>query len=97
MDSGFLVLMKLRLLQSPDVFTHGFAQYIGIDEALSSGLAKINNDKVRLGVDSTNTYSASSAWRKSVRLQSWGYFDNGLLVADFAHVPVKGCGMWPAL
>jgi hypothetical protein len=54
------------------------------------------NGKVRLGVDSTNKYSTTSTGRKSVRLQSWGYFDNGLLVADFAHVPVAGCGMWPA-
>jgi hypothetical protein len=70
---------------------------VGIDEALSSGLAKINDGKVRLGVDSKNTYSKTSSGRKSLRLQSWGYFDNGLLVADFAHVPVAGCGMWPAL
>ncbi|KAF1965701.1 glycoside hydrolase family 16 protein [Bimuria novae-zelandiae CBS 107.79] len=77
-------------------FTGGFAQYVGIDEALSSGLARINNGKVRLGVDSTNTYSTSSTGRKSLRLQSYGYFDNGLLVGDFAHVPVAGCGQWPA-
>jgi hypothetical protein len=51
-------------------------------------------DKVRLGADSTNKYD--SIGRKSVRLQSWGYFDNGLLVADFSHVPEAGCGMWPA-
>lgn len=69
---------------------------MGIDEALNSGLARINDGKVRLGVDSTNTYSTASTGRKSLRLQSWGYFDNGLLVGDFAHVPVAGCGMWPA-
>ncbi|KAJ4295506.1 hypothetical protein N0V90_007519 [Kalmusia sp. IMI 367209] len=83
--------LMIRSLQEPDSsFTNGFAQYVGIDEALSSGLAKINNGKVRLGVDSTNTYSTSSTGRKSLRLQSWGYFDNGLLVADFNHVPVAG-------
>ncbi|KAF9741126.1 hypothetical protein PMIN02_011262 [Paraphaeosphaeria minitans] len=87
---------NFNFIDSADVFTHGFAQYVGIDEALSSGLAKVNNGKVRLGVDSKNTYSATGSGRKSIRLQSWGNFDNGLLVADFAHVPVKGCGMWPA-
>ena len=59
-------------------------------------MAKIVDGKVRLGVDSTNKYSTTSTGRKSLRLQSWGYFDNGLLVADFAHIPVAGCGMWPA-
>ncbi|KAF2449155.1 glycoside hydrolase family 16 protein [Karstenula rhodostoma CBS 690.94] len=87
---------NFTFVNSPDTFTNGFTQYVGIDEALSSGLAKINNGKVRLGVDSKNTYSTTSSGRKSLRLQSYGWFDNGLLVADFNHVPVAGCGMWPA-
>lgn len=77
-------------------FTKGFAQYTGVDEAISSGLYKVVDNKVRLSVDSTNKYSTSSTGRKSIRAQSYGYFDNGLLVGDFAHVPVAGCGMWPA-
>ncbi|CAI6334847.1 unnamed protein product [Periconia digitata] len=88
---------EFQFVESPDTaFTNGFANYVGQDEAVGSGLAKIANNKVRLGVDTTNTYAASSTGRKSVRLQSWGYFDNGLLVADFEHVPAAGCGMWPA-
>ncbi|KAJ4359479.1 uncharacterized protein N0V89_000033 [Didymosphaeria variabile] len=96
-DGANVAQPGFQFINAPDTsFTQGFAQYVGIDEALSSGLAKYNSGKVRLGVDSTNKYSTSSTGRKSVRLQSYGYFDNGLLVADFAHVPVAGCGMWPA-
>ncbi|KAF2679138.1 glycoside hydrolase family 16 protein [Lentithecium fluviatile CBS 122367] len=85
------------LIQEPDSsFTSGFAQYVSKDEALSSGLAKYTDNKVRIGVDSNNTYSLSSTGRKSVRLHSKNTFDNGLLIADFAHLPVAGCGMWPA-
>lgn len=55
------------------------------------------DNKAYIGVDTNNTYELSSTGRKSVRLQSHQSFDQGLLVADFAHVPVAGCGQWPAL
>jgi hypothetical protein len=61
------------------------------------GLAKIVDNKAHVGVDTNNTYDLGSTGRKSVRLQSYGNFDQGLLVADLAHVPVAGCGQWPAL
>jgi len=85
-------------INEPDTsFTQGFAQYVAKDEALSSGLATYTNNKVRIGVDTNNTHPLTSTGRKSVRLHSKQQFDNGLLVADFAHLPVSGCGMWPAL
>jgi hypothetical protein len=85
-------------INEPDTsFTKGFAQYVSQEEALSSGLARYTDQKVRIGVDTNNTYSLDSTGRKSVRLHSKETFDNGLLVADFAHLPVSGCGMWPAL
>ena len=61
------------------------------------GLASIVDNKAHIGVDTNNTYDLGSTGRKSVRLQSYGFFDQGLLVADLAHVPVAGCGQWPAL
>ncbi|PVH95820.1 glycoside hydrolase family 16 protein [Periconia macrospinosa] len=88
---------NFNFVEAPDsAFTNGFAKYVSQDKAESNGLATIADSKVRLGVDTTNNYAASSTGRESVRLQSRESFDNGLLVADFAHIPVSGCGMWPA-
>jgi hypothetical protein len=78
-------------INEPDTsFTSGFAQYTAKDEAMKSGLARYVNGKVRIGVDANNTYSLTSTGRKSVRLHSKKTFDNGLLVADLAHMPVAG-------
>ncbi|KAF1969323.1 hypothetical protein BU23DRAFT_477459 [Bimuria novae-zelandiae CBS 107.79] len=82
--------------QPDSSFTNGFAQYVSKDEATAMGLASIVDNKARIGVDMNNTYELSSTGRKSVRLQSNEMFNRGLLVADFAHVPVAGCGQWPA-
>ncbi|KAF1949778.1 hypothetical protein CC80DRAFT_428416 [Byssothecium circinans] len=62
--------------------------------AQSSYLARYINNKVFLGVD--NTTVSTTKKRNSIRLESKNTFDNGLLVADFDHLPAKGCGMWPA-
>ncbi|CRG83403.1 hypothetical protein PISL3812_00754 [Talaromyces islandicus] len=74
--------------------THGFVDYVDYDTAHSSGLAAIKSGNVYLGVDHTNTYS--SGGRPSTRVESNVYFDHGLLVADFAHMPAQACGVWPA-
>ncbi|KAF2641542.1 hypothetical protein P280DRAFT_426200 [Massarina eburnea CBS 473.64] len=62
--------------------------------ALSTNLARYTNTKqIYLGVDNvTNSINP----RASLRLESKKTFDHGLLVADFAHLPAKGCGMWPS-
>jgi hypothetical protein len=83
-------------VQDADIYNKGFAQYVNKEEALSSGLAKYVDDKVYIGVDAKNTYAEKSTGRHSVRIHSKNTFDNGLLVADFAHLPVAGNGMWPA-
>jgi hypothetical protein len=88
---------SFNFIAQHDDFTSGFAQYVAKDEATSMGLATTNGNKVRLGADTNNTYAADSPGRKTVRLQSKQSYDNGLLIADFAHLPVSGCGMWPAL
>ena len=82
-----------------DVFTKGLALYLPKEEANSLGIARIEDDKVYLGVDTENTSSQEPGegnGRKSVRLEDTQTFDNGLFVADFDHLP-SGCGMWPAL
>ncbi|KAJ4299304.1 hypothetical protein N0V90_004548 [Kalmusia sp. IMI 367209] len=95
--SGSSFFDNFEFINAPDTsFTQGFAQYVSQDEATSLGLASIVDNKAHIGVDTNNTYDLGSTGRKSVRLQSYGFFDQGLLVADFAHVPVAGCGQWPA-
>lgn len=34
--------------------------------------------------------------RRSVRLESRQTFDQGILITDFAHIPIGVCGSWPA-
>lgn len=64
--------------------------------ALSQGLISVNNNQVRLGVDSVNNYTTEDVGRPSVRLTSYQGFTHGLFVADFAHMPASTCGAWPA-
>ncbi|KAF1949775.1 hypothetical protein CC80DRAFT_540051 [Byssothecium circinans] len=84
--------------QGKDTFNHGFTTYADKDTALNSGLATTKDNKVYLGVDTTTVLNPSDPkGRTSVRLQSLHTFGFGLLVADFEHVPAKGCGTRPAL
>lgn len=51
-----------------------------------------------LGVDHDNKVDAKGIQgRKSVRLESKDEFGQGLLIADFEHLPASACGTWPAL
>lgn len=78
-------------INQPDTsFTSGFAQYVDKDFANKSGLAQYVDGKARIGVDTNNTFALDSTGRNSVRLHSKQTFDNGLLVADLAHMPVAG-------
>jgi hypothetical protein len=83
-----------------DKFTNGLALYVPKDEAMNLGLARYQDDQVYLGVDDTSTLDSSTVGsgngRKSVRLEGVQTFDNGLIVADFEHLP-SGCGQWPAV
>jgi Glycosyl hydrolases family 16 len=73
--------------------THGFVQYQSQDAATASGLAKIDGNTVRLGVDNTTTVQGG---RGSVRLESTATYTHGLFIGDFAHMPGSICGIWPA-
>ncbi|EEA27359.1 hypothetical protein TMatcc_004356 [Talaromyces marneffei ATCC 18224] len=74
--------------------TGGFVQYLDYDAASKAGLAKIKSGNVYLGADSTNTYTTGG--RPSTRVTSNVQFDQGLLIADIAHMPGNACGVWPA-
>ncbi len=77
--------------------SNGFVNYLGHADAINQGLAKYVGNQVYLGVDSQNQISESSIGRSSIRLESKHAFNNGLLVADIAHMPGNACGIWPAL
>ncbi|KAF2962838.1 hypothetical protein GQX73_g10731 [Xylaria multiplex] len=90
------------LLDSFSFFTgedpnHGFVKYQSREAALASNLVSIDkSNRVKLGVDSINTYSTSDNGRASVRITSNEDFTYGLFIADFAHMPSSTCGTWPA-
>ncbi|KAI0593865.1 glycoside hydrolase family 16 protein [Biscogniauxia sp. FL1348] len=77
--------------------SNGFVDYQSRDAAVANNLVAVDEfNRVRLGVDSTNTYSISDKGRPSVRLTSNDDFTHGLFIADFAHMPASSCGTWPA-
>ncbi|KAI1756956.1 glycoside hydrolase family 16 protein [Xylaria castorea] len=90
------------LLDSFNFFTgeepsKGFVDYKSREEAVASNLVSIDEfNRVKLGVDSINTYSTSDKGRPSVRITSDDAFTHGLFIADFAHMPSSTCGTWPA-
>jgi hypothetical protein len=75
--------------------TNGAVNYLSRHDALASGLASTPNNQVRLAVDSTAVVDAQVG-RPAVRLEAKTPFDQGLLVADIAHMPGNSCGTWPA-
>ncbi|EXJ94023.1 endo-1,3(4)-beta-glucanase [Capronia coronata CBS 617.96] len=74
--------------------TNGYVNYISQDDATSSGLYKIENGAVYMGVDNTNT--ASGRGRDSIRISSKKSYNHGLIILDLAHMPAGVCGTWPA-
>ncbi|KAI0555480.1 glycoside hydrolase family 16 protein [Xylaria curta] len=90
------------LLNSFSFFTgeepnRGFVDYKGREEAITSNLVSVDEfNRVKLGVDSINTYSTSDKGRPSVRITSDDAFTHGLFIADFAHMPSSTCGTWPS-
>ncbi|KAH6851998.1 concanavalin A-like lectin/glucanase domain-containing protein [Alternaria alternata] len=98
--SNFFDDSSFRFYNGWDKFTHGLAFYVSKEEATELGLARIEDGKVRLGVDTNQVLTPKEPGegygRKSIRLEGVQTFDNGLFIADFDHLP-SGCGMWPAL
>ncbi|UKZ73836.1 hypothetical protein TrVFT333_001489 [Trichoderma virens FT-333] len=78
--------------------SHGFVSYQSRQDAESMGLYHIDERTgvVRLGVDSTNSYSVTDRGRPSIRIESKETYDHGLFIADFLHMPPSECGLWPA-
>ncbi|OAL28501.1 hypothetical protein AYO20_09449 [Fonsecaea nubica] len=74
--------------------TNGYVNYISYDQAQSSGLYKIDNGRVYMGVDSTNV--ASGRGRDSIRISTKKSYNHGLVILDLAHMPAGACGTWPA-
>jgi hypothetical protein len=99
--SNFFDESSFRFYVGNDVFTHGLALYVPKHEAIELGLAKNKDNKVHLGVDTTSKLDSATPGegngRKSVRLEGVRTFDNGLIIADFDHLPAQACGQWPAL
>ncbi|KAI0457780.1 glycoside hydrolase family 16 protein [Xylaria acuta] len=89
------------LLDSFSFFTgeepnNGFVDYKSREEAVASNLVSVDEfNRVKLGVDSINTYSTSDKGRPSVRITSNDAFTHGLFIADFTHMPSSTCGTWP--
>lgn len=82
---------------SSDDPSNGYVDYQNQSAAFSSGLAKITCGKnVMLRADSSLVPAAGVRGRKSVRVEAKDNFTLGLIVADFAHLPAVGCGLWPA-
>ncbi|KAF4634225.1 hypothetical protein G7Y89_g3895 [Cudoniella acicularis] len=74
--------------------TNGTVDYISLEEAQSSGLTRIIDNQVYMGVENSSIISAPNG-RKSIWIESKDSFLHGLLIGDFAHIPGGTCGTWP--
>ncbi|KAF8329334.1 concanavalin A-like lectin/glucanase domain-containing protein [Cantharellus anzutake] len=77
--------------------TNGFVNYVSKDDALSSGLAYVDQATglAVMKIDST-TQLAAGANRNSVRISSTNTYNQGLMLFDIVRMPF-GCSIWPAL
>lgn len=75
--------------------TQGFVQYQSLAQAVDKNLVGYLEDtkSVFMGVDYT---TKDPEGRASVRLESKKTWNQGLLIADIAHMPASTCGSWPA-
>ncbi|KAJ3497017.1 hypothetical protein NLG97_g2220 [Lecanicillium saksenae] len=69
---------------------------------MNAGIARIEDNKIFLGVDATKIadYRGASQvlhGRESVRLESKETWSSGIMIADVEHMPGTTCGVWPAL
>ncbi|EEQ89257.2 endo-1,3(4)-beta-glucanase [Blastomyces dermatitidis ER-3] len=87
---------KFDFWTAPDP-TNGHVKYLSERQARAAGLVKETTMNgypiVRLGVDHTNI---TPTGRPSVRIASKKSYNQGLVIADFLHVPNSTCGIWPA-
>lgn len=87
---------QFNFFTAPDP-TKGFVNYKSMAESKRLGLAKtMGTGATYLGVDTTNKYMDFNTFgRPSTRLESKKIYNEGLFVADIAHMPT-GAGTWPA-
>lgn len=74
--------------------TNGMVTFADRATAISKTLvatAPQANNAIYLGIDSQQKMQK----RPSIRVHSKKTYDNGLFIADIAHMPT-GCGVWPA-
>ncbi|THU98587.1 glycoside hydrolase family 16 protein [Dendrothele bispora CBS 962.96] len=74
--------------------TQGLVDYQTRENALSRGLAFVQDGVTVLAVDNTTTVPTGSN-RASVRIESKTHYTTGLFIADFVATPF-GCSTWPA-
>ncbi|KAF9257835.1 glycoside hydrolase family 16 protein [Marasmius fiardii PR-910] len=74
--------------------TQGLVDYQTKDNAISKGLAFVQNGVTVLAVDNQTTIATGSK-RASVRIESQQLYGKGLFIADFEAMPF-GCSTWPA-
>uniref|UniRef100_A0AC34FY29 GH16 domain-containing protein n=1 Tax=Panagrolaimus sp. ES5 TaxID=591445 RepID=A0AC34FY29_9BILA len=74
--------------------THGCVKYVDKGTAQNLGLIGVENGKVRISSDSSNTYFGNDG-RPAVRIHSNDKYNDGLFIFDLEHMPV-GPGTWPA-
>jgi len=84
-------MMAVQNITDP---TNGFVTYVA--DPASMGLMQTVGEQVFIGVDNTTVLDPAGPGRNSVRLQSNTAYNQGLFIADFAHVPGSNCGSWPA-
>ncbi|ESK84358.1 glycoside hydrolase family 16 protein [Moniliophthora roreri MCA 2997] len=85
---------EFNFFSSPDP-TQGLVDYQSRENAISKGLAFVQDDGVTvLAVDNTTPIPSGSN-RASVRIESKKQYREGLFIADFEAMPF-GCSTWPA-
>ncbi|PKY01771.1 hypothetical protein P168DRAFT_241808, partial [Aspergillus campestris IBT 28561] len=85
-----------EFFDSPDP-TNGFVTYTNQSRAEDTGLIDITSrGSLYMGVDHKSKLDPSGPGRESVRLETKGFYKEGLYVLDLAHMPGSICGTWPA-
>jgi hypothetical protein len=89
--------MSYECFHTNTSLAHGFVTYVSDSYAKASGLYKIQNNQVYMGVDYSSHLNPSGPGRNSIRIQSNPNYNHGLFIVDLAHMPGSNCGSWPAL
>ncbi|KAI4156494.1 MAG: hypothetical protein LQ340_000243 [Diploschistes diacapsis] len=83
-------MSSFQVISMPDP-TGGFVNYVSAADAQSLGLYQTIGNQIYIGVDNTTVLDPNGTGRNSVRLQSNAVYNDGLFIADFAHIPGSAC------